>query len=861
MPPDLLPSSSAHLDSPGSERRKVSAISANPPRLESVLTRLGSNRAFAIFVQEQCNAAAPADDGCSNPDGPTPELHNNGVPSMKVGCGRAGCVDVEFYLEAWTWEQEGKHAYAGLAQQQQQKAKEIYGKYIANPVAPLHIPIAQEQRDSLSAAIAEAASNSTLLPPSLFHPLAHAVYAYLDSTFFSLFLNTLAFDHLEVESLLLGGGVDTRKFMKSAHGVYKEEYVMFYLDYENVRQIIEAGPPAPDAPATHALSSASNLGSSRSSLDGSKNSATSSDRLSTSPPSWFELVITKLDSMYRTYFRSKAEYAIYIEPDVRAALNDYLKVSKKSGSVDLNLLNTLLTIKDYCVEVIKYDILPAYKSDLITGHRRQRRASLIAATLPPVESMPLPVLQAPIHTHTSSDVAPPPGLNGGESSRRSSIVRAAVDVPLGVRRVSASVGKHGRQANPLSYQHSTPDDTPNSSAASSPAIAPLPADIDGPMHPSSLMATSPDDDSPSRGPLPSSNPNLRSFSDLRARRSIVGGTINLPPSAIPTGQPPPPDHEPSDEEDEVDTAQSAMPNPMQFLRFQATAEDLLKPNTHAASASSNGSPSASPSPSPPSSSSSSTLAPLPFTALRRRSVLGSASSASPIHSVAFEDQKELTWDLGFQPEFAAKEAVQGATAPTSILKSRIRHETLSELLRRIFLERIAESDLHLPILKQGCLILKYNAAGKAAERWFKVSEDGTELCWGKVDEKTKVPLKSGLFNRKKRFPLADVTRIRYGSSNSKRFSKYNLSAKSMPWMAFSIYFPEKTLDLVCRSEKDINTWFQGVQALSPLSTGYLSRGGVIWRRTQMKIKWYAMWQNIAPEMVRRETAGGREHAL
>lgn len=184
---------------------------------------------------------------------------------------------------------------------------------------------------------------------------------------------------------------------------------------------------------------------------------------------------------------------------------------------------------------------------------------------------------------------------------------------------------------------------------------------------------------------------------------------------------------------------------------------------------------------------------------------------------------------------------------------------MSELLRRIFLERLGESEIHLAALKAGCLILKYNAAGKAAERWFKVSLDGTELCWGKVDEKTKVPLKAGIFNRKKRFPLADVTRIRYGSSNSKRFAKYNLSAKSMPWMAWSVYFPGKTLDLVCRSEREVHAWFQGIQALAPLSTSYLSKASVIWRRVQMKIRYYSMWCNITPMLVSgrtEESAGG-----
>lgn len=125
------------------------------------------------------------------------------------------------------------------------------------------------------------------------------------------------------------------------------------------------------------------------------------------------------------------------------------------------------------------------------------------------------------------------------------------------------------------------------------------------------------------------------------------------------------------------------------------------------------------------------------------------------------------------------------------------------------------------------------------------------LSRGKVDEKTKLPLKASLFNRKKRFPLADVTRLRYGASASARFAKYNLSAKSMPWVAFSVHFPDKVLDLVCtgpNAEKDVARWFSGVQALAPLSTAYLSGAGLIWRRAQLKIRYYAMWQNITPAL-------------
>jgi hypothetical protein len=181
-----------------------------------------------------------------------------------------------------------------------------------------------------------------------------------------------------------------------------------------------------------------------------------------------------------------------------------------------------------------------------------------------------------------------------------------------------------------------------------------------------------------------------------------------------------------------------------------------------------------------------------------------------------------------------------------------------EALKRVFAERVHEASTHLPLLQAGCLILKYNAAGKAAERWFKVSPDGTELCWGKVDASGRA-LKSGLFNRKKKFPLADVTRLRYGASATARFAKYNLSPKSKPWMAWSVSFPDKVLDLVSLSEEGAARWFAGVQALAPLSTGYLSRAGLLWRRAAMKVRYYSLWQNISAQLFLDDLLAAARH--
>lgn len=268
----------------------------NPPSLESVLCDSGSNAAFAIFVQEQSNASSPAVGGDvpgvghSVEDAPSPELHNNGIPGMRIGCGSAGCIDVKFYLQAHVYESINASAAvaplspaaaaaasaaspaaalsssptspANLRRTQVSLARSILDRFLLHPASPpppsstvafhrhafppLHIPVSAERlqaiRDKVEAAEAAlsapakgppprpGAPPALLLPSDLFAPEARAVYAYLDSQLFPLFLNTLACDHLDIEALLLGGGDELanpngdlalKRFIKSAHNAYR----------------------------------------------------------------------------------------------------------------------------------------------------------------------------------------------------------------------------------------------------------------------------------------------------------------------------------------------------------------------------------------------------------------------------------------------------------------------------------------------------------------------------------------------------------------------------------------------------------------------------------------------------------------
>ena len=61
-----------------------------------------------------------------------------------------------------------------------------------------------------------------------------------------------------------------------------------------------------------------------------------------------------------------------------------------------------------------------------------------------------------------------------------------------------------------------------------------------------------------------------------------------------------------------------------------------------------------------------------------------------------------------------------------------------------------------------------------------------------------------------------------------------------PWLAFTIEFPDRTLDLVGGREDEVQQWFLGVQALAPLSVHHLTIGGVLWQRLIMKLNFYGL---------------------
>ena len=92
--------------------------------------------------------------------------------------------------------------------------------------------------------------------------------------------------------------------------------------------------------------------------------------------------------------------------------------------------------------------------------------------------------------------------------------------------------------------------------------------------------------------------------------------------------------------------------------------------------------------------------------------------------------------------------------------------------------------------------------------------------------------------------LADVLGVHYGpyhnASRFERFLQRKDYASGFSWLAFTIEFPDRTLDLVAVAEDEVTRWFMGVQALAPMSVHHLTLGGVLWQRLIMKLNHYGL---------------------
>eukprot|EP00456_Euglypha_rotunda_P031284 TRINITY_DN24369_c0_g1_i8.p1 TRINITY_DN24369_c0_g1~~TRINITY_DN24369_c0_g1_i8.p1 ORF type:complete len:183 (-),score=1.70 TRINITY_DN24369_c0_g1_i8:25-498(-) len=119
--------------------------------------------------------------------------------------------------------------------------------------------------------------------------------------------------------------------------------------------------------------------------------------------------------------------------------------------------------------------------------------------------------------------------------------------------------------------------------------------------------------------------------------------------------------------------------------------------------------------------------------------------------------------------------------------------------------------------------------------------------WTKVNKK-KGTKRSSIFVRPKKRILAEVMRLRYGSRWSRRFLRYNHKQRP-PWLCFTIVLPDRTLDILCEDERQVTTWFLGLQSLAPLSPCYLSVGALLWTRARMKVRFQARSERVKEQQL------------
>ncbi|RDX68758.1 PH, RCC1 and FYVE domains-containing protein 1, partial [Mucuna pruriens] len=114
------------------------------------------------------------------------------------------------------------------------------------------------------------------------------------------------------------------------------------------------------------------------------------------------------------------------------------------------------------------------------------------------------------------------------------------------------------------------------------------------------------------------------------------------------------------------------------------------------------------------------------------------------------------------------------------------------------------------VLKKGTQLVKYSRKGKPKFCSFRLSSDGTKLVW----------ISHG---KEKNLKLASVSHIIPGQRTAV-FKRYLRPEKD--YLSFSLIYKkgERSLDLICKDQAEIEVWFSGLQAL--ISTGELSRRGI-----------------------------------
>jgi len=179
-------------------------------------------------------------------------------------------------------------------------------------------------------------------------------------------------------------------------------------------------------------------------------------------------------------------------------------------------------------------------------------------------------------------------------------------------------------------------------------------------------------------------------------------------------------------------------------------------------------------------------------------------------------------------------------------KSVLRARTSSREQRDFSRQHERKLERVVQMTKGGSLILIDQNLCKPHRRWFRLSEDGTELCWEKEWEmklKKKAALKL-LARKATKRSLATVVRIVYGPFRRWMRDKNPAIAKYTPWLCFTLEFAPELEDIqlpeligvVCNNEKELDIWLAGLSEHSPVSRlTYFPLSRILWRRMKLKL--------------------------
>ncbi|GAB5359244.1 hypothetical protein AAMO2058_000527600 [Amorphochlora amoebiformis] len=162
-----------------------------------------------------------------------------------------------------------------------------------------------------------------------------------------------------------------------------------------------------------------------------------------------------------------------------------------------------------------------------------------------------------------------------------------------------------------------------------------------------------------------------------------------------------------------------------------------------------------------------------------------------------------------------------------------------------------ERNKFLRRMGKGAILYKFNSrTGVPEKRWFIVSPDGSTLSWTKPTR--------GVLGVKttKRENLADALYLTYGCAE-------NAKPGDVPaWLCFSIIFCEKSgsgntwvtkeINVGCRDQNQLETWFFGIQTLIPLHHQHKSTAYVLWERAMMKVESMADEKKSEPAEIWRQ---------